>query len=481
MSIRAFLLLAGLLMTIHLPALQAQDSEEDEETSGGSESSSAGSSKKKSSAPKWLRQESQVRALPGWLDETLVLNSNSPEVVLTDGILVSTFPPKGKKHAAAHLNMNLMGRFDIFAHHVVRTGRGDLRTLYLGLLLQNPGTKPVTVSVKQACSILEKPHSPFKELPAFVENPDGGVYAGAGDRLTDLILRGRSLAVCPATITLPPGEYRMLFSLPVPIRQFPSPANCRSTLVKADATGNVYAACLAMRARRDASGRERPPMLAEWQELLRSGSLATPRDRAPTQPKSTQHVIYGRVAGVARGTTWKSFISNDSMGRVRLNIPQPGKAYSYVFSTLEQGAFGTMNYQSAPLVVRYADTAHKAHGNYGVHYELSLPLNNQSTESQRVAVTIQCPYKSNRPDEELLFREPPMKRIFYRGTVRLRYRDDAGVERLRYVHLVMHQADAGKPLVTLELKPGETRAVVVDFLYPPDSTPPQVITVKTLS
>ncbi|MBX9695290.1 MAG: DUF3370 domain-containing protein, partial [Cyanobacteria bacterium] len=51
--------------------------------------SSALSESKAVVVPKWVRQESQVRALPGWLDETLVLNSNSPEVVLTDGILVS--------------------------------------------------------------------------------------------------------------------------------------------------------------------------------------------------------------------------------------------------------------------------------------------------------------------------------------------------------------------------------------------------------
>ncbi len=430
--------------------------------------------------PRWIREESQVLSLPGWLDNTLMLNSNSPEVVLNDGILVSTFPPQGKKDAAAHLNMSFNGRFDIFSHHVVRPDRGDLRTLYMGLILQNSGTKPVVVSVEQAASFLEKPDAPFRNLPDFAESPGGRIYAGAGDRATDFILRGCSQAGWPATLTLAPGQHRMLFALPVPIRNLHPPANCRSTLLKAHTTGNVYAACLAMKARKDSHGRERPPTIKEWQELLRSGSLATPRDKAPTEPKSTQSVIYGRVAGVARGATRRSLICKDLTGRVRLNIPPTGTAYSYVLSTVEQGAFGTMNYQSAPLVVRYPDTAHAAHGNYGVRYELSLPLHNQSNDKQRVSVSIQSPYKSNRPDRELIFRSPPMKRIFYRGTVRVRYRDDTGVQRLTYVHLVLHQADAGKPLVTLELAPEETRTVVVDFLYPPDSTPPQVLTVKTL-
>ena len=40
-----------------------------------------------------------------------------------------------------------------------------------------------------------------------------------------------------------------------------------------------------------------------------------------------------------------------------------------------------MNYQSAPLVVRYPHTADKAFGNYGVRYELSLPLYNSLPEA----------------------------------------------------------------------------------------------------
>ncbi|MBD3559687.1 DUF3370 family protein, partial [Planktothrix sp. FACHB-1355] len=35
-------------------------------------------------------------------------------------------------------------------------------------------------------------------------------------------------------------------------------------------------------------------------------------------------------------------------------------------------------------------------------------------------------------------------------------------------------------LVTLNIPPNQVRQVTVDFLYPPDATPPQVVTVKTL-
>ena len=476
MIVRACLLLASLLFSVIFPVYAENVRVRVPENRS---SSSAATKPKRARVAKWVYQDSQVRSLPGWLDKTLVLNSNSPEIVYSNGILVSTFPPEGKKEPTAHLNKSLEGNFDIFAHHIAKPDHGDKRTLYLGLLLQNPDEEPVTVSVKQAASFLTKFDAPYIRLPDFVESPRGRIFAGAGDRLTDFILRKRSQTSWIKSLKLAPGEYRMLFVLPVSTNKR-ARTNCRSTLVKANSTGSIYAACLAMRAPRDAKGRERQPILEEWKELLATGSLATPRDKAPTEPKSTRKVIYGRVAGVSRGATWSSQICEDSAGRFRLNIPHPGKAYSYVFSSLEQGAFGTMNYQSAPMVVRYPDTAHRANGNYGVRYKLSLPLYNPTSERRRVTVAIQCPYKSNRPHRKLLFRDPPMKRIFYRGTFRVHYRDDDGVNRLRYIHLVLHQADQGKPLVKIELNPRETRPVLVDFLYPPDSTPPQILTVKTL-
>jgi hypothetical protein len=47
--------------------------------------------------------------------------------------------------------------------------------------------------------------------------------------------------------------------------------------------------------------------------------------------------------------------------------------------------------------------------------------------------------------------------------------------------LVQKRGQAGEPLVVLNMKPGDKRLVQVDFLYPPDATPPQVLTVETAS
>jgi len=48
----------------------------------------------------------------------------------------------------------------------------------------------------------------------------------------------------------------------------------------------------------------------------------------------------------------------------------------------------------------------------------------------------------------------------------------------RYVHLVQRRGQLGEPLVVLKMKQ-RSPPRKIDFLYP-DSTPPQVLTVKTL-
>ncbi|MEG4817786.1 DUF3370 family protein, partial [Microcoleus sp. K5-D4] len=70
-------------------------------------------------------------------------------------------------------------------------------------------------------------------------------------------------------------------------------------------------------------------------------------------------------------------------------------------------------------------------------------------------------------------------RIFFRGTVRVMFKDDTGKTLTRYIHIVQRRGQQGEPLVSVNMKPGERRLVQVDFLYPPDATPPQVLTVRS--
>lgn len=430
-------------------------------------------------APQEIVQAGEVRALPGKLDTIPVFNSNSPEWVKTEGILLSTFPQKGKKVPAAHLNFPFQGRFDLFAHHYSHTPK-DLQTLYLGVILHNPGNKPVTVDVLQAASYLMQ-DAPFVTLPPYLENNDGKAYSGPGDRAVGDVLRGIRQADFPAKLVIPAGQSRMLLNHPIPVRNLQKPVNGRSSFMRLRSSDKVYTASLAMFAKKSSDNSDRAPTLAEWQTLLDTGNFAGPRDKTPTPPDATSGVlIYGRVAGVSSGSQWKAKLV-DNPKATNLTIPQRGKAISYGLDTLKSGRLGTEQIQTAKMLVRYPDTAYEAHGNYGVEYKLTLPLSNNTNQTQTVAVTLETPLKEDKLSQGgVRFRKPSLDFPFFRGTVRLRYFDDQGQQHTRYVHLWHRTGQVLEPLVQLVLPPSTQRIVQVDVIYPPDSTPPQVLSVKTL-
>jgi hypothetical protein len=430
--------------------------------------------------PEEILQIQSVRPLPGKLDSLPVFNSNSPELVSEEGILLSTFPETGKKVPSAHLDFPLRGQFDIFAHHIAKADPPEnLRSLYLGIILHNPGSQPVTVNILQGASYLSQPDAPFKEIASLIPNDLGTVFSGPGSRVMSDILRGKRQDIFPPQIVIPPGKSQMLLNLPIPVQGLTPPLNGRSTYLRLRSNGNVYAASLAMFARINTDSSERAPNLSEWQNLLDNGELSTPRDKVPTPiTGNNKPTIYGRVAGVSKGSRWLADIVDAPKSKY-LTIPQPGAAFSYGLSTLHGGTLGTNQIQTAPMLVRYPDTAYYAHGNYGTQYSLKLPLYNNTQNPQTVSVAIQTPLKENQLSKPgLRFFKLPTRQIFFRGTVRLRYQDQ-GKWQNKFVHLVQKRGELGEPLVSLDIKPGNTSLVQVDFLYPPDASPPQVLTVST--
>ncbi len=431
--------------------------------------------------PEEVVQLQEVRPLPGQLDTVPTFNSNSPELVLKEGILLSTFPPDGKKVPTAHLNFPFRGRFDIFAHHVAKAEPPEnLRSLYLGIILHNPSSEPVKVNIWQAASYLSQPDAPFIQLPSLSQNLLGKVFAGPGDRVMSDVLRGRRQEIFPAQIEIPAGQSQMLLNLPIPVQGLTPPLNGRSTFMRLQSNGTVYAASLAMFARENPDGSERSPTLEEWQNLLNNSDVSGPRDKTPTPLEETgKPRIYGRVAGVAAGSRWRALLVDNPKARY-LTIPQAGQAFSYALSSLHGGTLGTGQIQSAPMLVRYPDTAYRAHGNYGIQYNLKLPLYNNTQSPQTVSVSIQTPLKEDQLVKPgLRFFSTPARQVFFRGTVRLRYRNDQNQPQTQFVHLVQKRGQPGEPLVLLNMKPGDRSLVEVDFLYPPDATPPQVLTVST--
>jgi hypothetical protein len=425
-----------------------------------------------------LRSQQEVRVLPGGLDDVPVFNSNSPELVLQEGILLSTFPKSGKQFENAHLDRSFTGRFDIFAHHIAKGTPEDLRTLYLGIIAHNPGNIPVTIDILQASSHLSQPDAPFIELPPIVPNNTASVYAGPGSRVASEVLRGFRQNEFPARITIEPNGYALILNQDIPVRALTPPINGRSVLIRLRSSGPVYLASMGKFAPVDEQGKERAPKLEEWRSLLQTSNLSSPRDRTPTPISQTKgSLIYGRVAGVSIGSRWQGVLNDRNS--TSLAIPKAGSAISYGISLLNRGTLGTGQDQSAKMERRYLDTAYEAHGNYGIEYNLVLPLENKSNELKTVNVSIETPLKRDDTQQGLRFLDPLPKNIFFRGTVRVKYADDQGRSQTQYFHLVQRQGQMGEPLVVLQMKPGEKRQVLVDLIYPADATPPQVLTVQT--
>jgi hypothetical protein len=442
---------------------------------------------------KTIEQSQEIRQLPGQLDRIPVFNSNSPEVVQQDGILLSTFPSNGKTSPGAHLNYPLSGRFDFFSHHIARgNGTDTWRPIYQGTIVHNPSSKTVTVNIIQAVSFVTNPDAPFVNLPAQVENSLGKTYSGPGSRLSTELLQNRHQSQFPYSVSIPPRESRILFSLPIAL------GNARSTFMRLRSNGAVYVANLAMKAPsntptvQDKNDRDsifkdkekdlpyREPTLEEWLRVLLRGNLVTPRDRTPTPPNvKVEDVIYGRVSGITIGSQWTGTIVDDDSRSNKLTIPDDGEAFAYPLSTIYDGTLGTKQIQSAPMVARYSDTAYESHGNYGVRYKLSVPLYNDDGDDRTVTLSIQTPIKTDEEKEELTFLDPPEDKIFFRGSVQVRYSDDRGLLRTRAFHLVQKRGQQGEPLIKIKMASKEKRLVEIEFIYPPDATPPQVLTIST--
>lgn len=428
------------------------------------------------------RKPMEIRPLPGQLNTLPTFNSNSPELVRTEGILLSTFPPNNKKVPEAHLNFSFTEKFDIFSHHITRAeNQSQTHPFYQGIILYNPTNNPINIKILAAASYLSTPDSPFIYLPEQRENPEGTVYSGPGSRTMNDVLRGWRQDIFPDELTLEPQQYKMLMNLPIPVPGFPA-SNGRSTMIRLSTTGEVYVADLARKASLNSDQSYRPPNLSEWIEFLNNQGLAEPRDLTPTtlEPEVTLPIVFSRVAGVSQGTEWKAEITDNSESQF-LSIPQPGKAFSYVIGTIHQITLGTQQIQSAKLLVRYPDTAFFAHANYGIEYKIGFTLNNNLNQDQTIQIIFSSPLKNEETDpvqNQLLFLQYSSDYTFFRGTVKVSYDHQQGLSQTRYFHLTQRRGQLGQSLAVFRISANSRQRVEINFLYPPDSTPPQVITIQ---
>ncbi|MCP9774186.1 DUF3370 domain-containing protein [Cyanobium sp. WAJ14-Wanaka] len=421
---------------------------------------------------KLLRRQT-VAPLPGGLDQILVVNDNNPELISGPGILLSTFPRQGRTNPGAHLDVALNGRFDLFSHHVFAGKTDSLdSTLWLGVIAAPRGPKPVNLRLIAGSTALSQsvdgiqPGAPFLPLPALMRQESVPVYSGPGSRVATELLMRQSGAPLPEGWTLPPGQPTSLLMLPIPVRGLDPLLNGRNLQLRLESSGPISLATLAAFGENNT-----PPGPEVWRQLL-EGDLS-PKEHAPSPRGTKGPIVYSRVSGVQVGSTWTGRISD------------PGKAWlsasrapiSWPISSLERGSLGTGQVQTAELKAAYPATAWAAHGNYGIEYDLSLPLRNDLAVPVVLELALESPLKSDAPQNGLRFNSQPSKAVMFRGTVEVLGLDNgegrpSGRQRF---HLVERAGSQGPVLGQISLAPKAERLVRFRLIYPADATPPQVL------
>ena len=415
-------------------------------------------------------REQQLRPLPGQLDGVLLLNDNNPELITGEGVLLSTFP------ANQGLDVALDGRFDLFSHHVYAGKPEELAsTLWLAVLAQPLGTEPVTLDVISGSTSLSQGTksgqiaAPFLPLPSLMAETTTPIASGPGSRVAGDLLRGDQAPELPKQIKIDPGHASALLVLPIPVAGLDPLLNGRNLQLRLKSSAPVYLATVAAYGQNDS-----PPSDQRWRALLSTGTRS-PKEHQPTPRGSKGRMIYSRVSGVQIGSTWTGSLSDPGSNTLNINKAP----ISWPISSLERGDLGTNQVQTAELKRFDKGTAWAAHGNYGVEYDLTLPLRNPERSSRTVAIALESPDKRGSSNGKLQFKPGNSGPVMFRGTIEITGLDGANGRAMgrRRFHLVLRRGQEGPQLGTVSLAPGESRRVRVRLVYPADATPPQVLTV----
>ena len=441
-------------------------------------------------APPPARPQPQLRSqvvapLPGGLDPVLLVNDNNPELIKAPGILLSSFDPvrgwdgTALPVATAHLNSSLNGVFGLFSHHVYAGKPETLdSTLWLAVVAAPRGSAPVTLRLLSGATALSQspdrrqPDAPFLPLPTLLEQGATPVWAGPGSRVATELLRRERSPLFPETWTLPPGQLSTLMVLPIPVRGLDPLLNGRNLQLRLQSDGPVDVATLAA-----FGGNDQPPPPATWASLLR-GDLSQ-REHTPSPRGSTGPIIYSRVSGIQRGSVWRARLSDPG----QTALPVSRAPISWPIATVERGSLGSGQVQSASLAPFYDGTAWAAHGNYGVEYDLTLPLVNDGTTRTTLQLAFESPLKGDQPQGGLRFLPTPGPGVTFRGTVEVSGLDgpDGRPSGRRGFHLVLRSGQSGPVLGNVSLDPGARRELRVRLIYPADATPPQVLSLLPLA
>ncbi len=430
-----------------------------------------------SAAAATVLRPQQVAPLPGGLDPVLMVNDNNPELILEPGILLSTFEGKGRPFPEAHLNLPLNGRFDLFSHHVYAGTAQTLEsTLWLAVVAMPRQAAPVQLRLVSGATSLSQATSPGQASAPFLPLPrllpqDGSTYAGPGDRVTTELLSQQTSPQLPQRWSLPAGQLTPLLVLPIPVKGLSPLLNGINLQLRLESSGPISLATLA------SVGGDQPPAPEVWQALL-NGPLS-PKEHTASPRGSQGPFAYSRVSGVQIGSVWRGQVTDP--GKTWLSVSRA--PISWPISSLVRGSHGTGQVQTAELKASYPGTAWAAHGNYGVEYDLRLPLRNDTGRPVSLQLALESPLKGDKPLGGLKFRQGPGGSIWFRGSLEVAGLDGPEGKPLgrEGFHLVLRSGQEGPSLGTVTLAPGGQRQLRLRLLYPADATPPQVFSLLPLA
>ena len=418
-----------------------------------------------------LTRQSQVRALPGQLDDVLMVNDNNPELITGEGILVSTFPQ------APGLNVTLNGRFDLFSHHVYAGQPDQLEsTLWLAVVAKPAGDAPVTLQLLDGSTSLSQATlkgqtaSPFLPLPALMAESGTAIASGPGSKVAGDLLRGDIADELQREWQIAPGSLSSLVVLPIPVAGLDPLLNGRNLQLRLQSSGPVHIATIAAYGNGD-----KVPGQDRWRKLLSEGRQS-PKEHQPTPRGARGRIVYSRVSGVQIGSTWRATLTDP--GSSHLNVEEA--PISWPISSLERGELKTGQIQTAELKAFDSGTAWAAHGNYGVEYDLTLPLRNQGSQQRTVAISLESPDKNRSGNGQLAFSSSHSGPVMFRGPIEVSGLDgqQGRPSGRRRFHLVLRRGQEGPQLGQITLAPGQQRSVRVRLVYPADATPPQVLSLR---
>ncbi|MBX9941328.1 MAG: DUF3370 domain-containing protein [Candidatus Obscuribacterales bacterium] len=421
-----------------------------------------------------------IRALNGKLDSLPLFNSNMPEVVPgQDGaprVLLSTLAAGVADFPDAHLSYRFRGKFGVFIHHINKQDQSPPKLLRLSLYAQNESVKQAHIKLLKRSTYLSQPDAPFvKDIPDLERLGESGDcqikarYAGPGDRLSYDFATGIAQKDyrqgSTKVVECQPLGCTLLENLDVPTRALTPALNGRSYIGWFETDRPLRLFLISSFVDNAAAlGQDQPLKLAM------SIDRPLPRESAkhfPSNPDAKGGIIYGRVAGVSKGLTFKSYN--------HIDIKNKALSLAFPVSTLKGGTFGLGNgsIQAAPMYRRYFDTAYRAQGNYAVYHKLSFRIENKTDCPRLVKLSFVCPLKKDgKKVTNLHFLEGDLKTapVFYRGTVKLT--ED---KKDTYFHIVLHRGQKSDSLKELQIEPYDFKDISIEFLYPPDATPPQAV------